>query len=257
MKLCSLASGSSGNSIYVGTETTDILIDAGISCKAITTALASIGVSPDSLDAVVVTHEHTDHVKGLESLSKRYWKPIYATAGTIQVVNKGQIDTDLFQTVWADESFTIGDITVHPFRVSHDVAAPVGYVVEHEGTRIGICTDLGCYNDYTVRNLSCLDAVLVEFNFDRRMLEAGPYPYPLKRRIAGEKGHLSNDLAVALVKDILTPRLKLLVLAHLSEKNNLPELAYETARIALSECGREDVKIVVAGHFEPTEVYEI
>ena len=196
MKLCSIASGSSGNCIFAGSETTSLLIDAGISGKRVEAGLAVLDRSAKELDGILVTHEHSDHILGLGVLARRYGIPIYATDGTIQAMQQtkslGKFPEGIFHTIHADDTFTLGDIAVHPFTISHDAAEPGGYRMESGGKSIAIATDLGVYSDYTVQNLTGLDAVLLEANHDENMLAVGPYPYPLKQRIAGAKGRESG-----------------------------------------------------------------
>ena len=214
MKLCSIASGSSGNCIFAGSETTSLLIDAGISGKRVEAGLAVLDRSAKELDGILVTHEHSDHIQGLGVLARRYGIPIYATDGTIQAMQQtkslGKFPEGIFHTIHADDTFTLGDIAVHPFTISHDAAEPVGY------------------RDYTVQNLTGLDAVLLEANHDENMLAVGPYPYPLKQRIAGAKGHLSNLAAGHLLCEILHDNLQEVLLGHLSKENNYEALAFET-----------------------------
>ena len=211
MKLCSIASGSSGNCIFAGSETTSLLIDAGISGKRVEAGLAVLDRSAKELDGILVTHEHSDHIQGLGVLARRYGIPIYATDGTIQAMQQtkslGKFPEGIFHTIHADDTFTLGDIAVHPFTIS---------------------TDLGVYSDYTVQNLTGLDAVLLEANHDENMLAVGPYPYPLKQRIAGAKGHLSNLAAGHLLCEILHDNLQEVLLGHLSKENNYEALAFET-----------------------------
>ena len=164
MKLCSIASGSSGNCIFAGSETTSLLIDAGISGKRVEAGLAVLDRSAKELDGILVTHEHSDHIQGLGVLARRYGIPIYATDGTIQAMQQtkslGKFPEGIFHTIHADDTFTLGDIAVHPFTISHDAAEPVGYRMESGGKSIAIATDLGVYSDYTVQNLTGLDAVV-------------------------------------------------------------------------------------------------
>ena len=232
MKLCSIASGSSGNCIFAGSETTSLLIDAGISGKRVEAGLAVLDRSAKELDGILVTHEHSDHIQGLGVLARRYGIPIYATDGTIQAMQQtkslGKFPEGIFHTIHADDTFTLGDIAVHPFTISHDAAEPVCYRMESGGKSIAIATDLGVYSDYTVQNLTGLDAVLLEANHDENMLAVGPYPYPLKQRIAGAKGHLSNLAAGHLLCEILHDNLQEVLLGHLSKENNYEALAFET-----------------------------
>ena len=265
MRLCSIASGSSGNCIYVGTDTTHVLVDVGISRKRTEEGLHSLGIDPGELDAVFITHEHSDHISGLGVFSRKYNVPIYATPKTVEAICRckslGAIDGDLFQTVCADESFTIKDITVNPMRISHDAADPVAYRFSHGKQKFGVVTDLGTYNDYTVECLKGMDALLLEANHDVNMLQVGPYPYPLKQRILGDRGHLSNENSGRLLCRLLHDNLKYIVLGHLSKENNMPQLAYETVRLEINQADSPykagDFPIQVARRSEVSQVMEI
>lgn len=232
MKFCSIASGSSGNCIYAGSADTSVLIDAGISGKRIEAGLNSLDLTTPDIDAILITHEHSDHIKGLGVLARRYGIPIYATQGTVGALKKstaiGKIPEDLWHVIEADSSFTVGDLAVKPFSISHDAAEPVGYRIEHGGKSLATATDMGCYDEYTVHALKDLDVLLLESNHDVRMLEAGRYPYYLKRRILGEKGHLSNETAGQLLCRVLHEGIREIFLGHLSEENNYEALAFET-----------------------------
>ncbi len=232
MKLCSIASGSSGNCIFAGSETTGILIDAGISGKRIEAGLNSIDRKTAEMDAIFVTHEHIDHIAGLGVLARRYGIPIYTTQGTYDAVLKtksvGKMPEGLFRPVTPDTDVQVGDLNIHPFSISHDAADPVGYRVESGDKKAAVATDLGFYNDYITEQLTGLDALLLESNHDVRMLEVGSYPYHLKQRILGKRGHLSNESAGQLLCSVLHDNLKHIVLGHLSRENNYPSLAFET-----------------------------
>lgn len=232
MKLCSIASGSSGNCIFAGSETTSLLIDAGISGKRVEAGLNSLDRTAQELDGILITHEHIDHVQGLGVLARRYQIPIYATSGTIHAIhtcrNLGKFPEGIFHEIRENEAFVLGDVEIFPFAISHDAAQPVGYRMEHGGKAVAVATDLGIYDSYIVEHLKGLDAVLLEANHDEKMLEVGSYPYPLKRRIAGARGHLSNVMAGRLLCEILHDNLKEVLLGHLSKENNYEALAYET-----------------------------
>lgn len=238
MRLCSIASGSSGNCIYVGSEATHLLVDVGISGKRTECGLNSLGVTGRDLDGILITHEHADHVSGLGVLARKYEVPIYATPGTIDAIRScsslGKIDSSLFREVQADRKLVIKDLTVNPMRISHDAAEPVAYRIAFGNKKVGICTDLGVYNDYTVECLKGMDALLIEANHDVNMLQVGPYPYYLKQRILGERGHLSNENSGRLLSRILHDKLQAIILGHLSKENNLPELAYEAVRMEIT-----------------------
>ena len=188
MRLVSIASGSSGNCIYVGSEHSHILVDAGISNKRIEQGLNEIGLKGSELDGVVITHEHSDHIKGVGVLARRYGFPIYATQGTIDQMkgmsSLGAIDEGLYHTIRPDETFSIGDVEVEPFHISHDAADPVAYRFESNGKSAAVATDMGIYNDYIVEHLKGLDVVLLEANHDIQMLQVGPYPYPFMQNPA-------------------------------------------------------------------------
>jgi len=238
MRMCSIASGSSGNCIYVGSDNTHLLVDTGISKKRIEEGLKELDVKGEELDGILVTHEHSDHIQGLGVFSRKYGVPIYATKGTLEGIQAssslGKMPEGLYHPIVIDEKFNIGDITVDPFRISHDARQPSGYRMECGGKAAAVATDLGMYDDYIVNKLTGLDAVLLEANHDVHMLEVGGYPYPLKRRILGEKGHLSNELSGMLLCDILHDNLKHIVLGHLSKENNYARLAYETVKLEVT-----------------------
>ena len=266
MDFYSIASGSSGNCIYIGTGNTSILIDAGISCKRIMEALHQIDRSLEDLTAILVTHEHSDHISGLGVLSRKTHIPIYATAATIRQILRyaplGKVEESLFHPIDADQPFAVGDLKAEAFHISHDAADPVAYRVESGGRSAAVATDMGCFNRYTVNHLRNLDALLIEANHDENMLQAGPYPYPLKRRIMGEKGHLSNLSSAMLLSQVLHDHMKTVYLGHLSKTNNYPELAYTTV---MSEMAMDpgcpykegDIPVYVASREHPMELLEL
>ena len=238
MRFQSIASGSSGNCIYMGSDTTHVLVDAGISRKRTMEALKKLDLDLRDLDGIFITHEHSDHIAGLPMICKKTDTPVYATPGTIRALLRSakcaEIDPARFIPVQSDCRFTVGDLTVEPMRISHDAAESVGYRFRYGRKKACVCTDLGLYTDYTVECLKDSDVVLLEANHDIRMLEAGPYPYPLKRRILGDFGHLSNESAGKLLTEILHDHVKKIILGHLSKENNLPELAFETVKWEIS-----------------------
>ena len=239
MRLVSIASGSSGNCIYVGSDHSHILVDAGISNKRIEQGLNEIGLKGSELNGVVITHEHSDHIKGLGVLARKHHVPIYGTKETLEEVaantKLGEYPKELLHPVLPDADFQIGDLTVEPFSIHHDAANPVAYRVSHENKSVAVATDMGHFDQYIIDHLQGLDAILLEANHDVKMLEAGPYPYYLKRRILGDYGHLSNENAGRLLSSILHDNLKHIFLGHLSKENNYEELAYETVRLEITE----------------------
>lgn len=238
MRLCSIASGSSGNCIYVGSVSTHLLVDTGISKKRIEEGLAELEITGEELDGILITHEHSDHIQGLGVFCRKYKVPIYATRGTIAGIcackTLGNMPDGLFHEIVSDEEFDIGDLTVKPFSISHDANEPTGFRIEGEDKAVAVATDLGIYNDYIIEHLKNLDAVVLEANHDVHMVEVGPYPYPLKRRVLGDYGHLSNELSGRLLCRILHDKMKHVVLGHLSRENNFPELAYETVKLEVT-----------------------
>jgi phosphoribosyl 1,2-cyclic phosphodiesterase len=265
MRLCSIASGSSGNCIYIGTQDTHLLVDVGISCKRTVEGLGKLGVSGKDLDGILITHEHSDHISGLGVMCRKFGIPIYATRGTIEAIKNvstlGAIDDSLFNEINADEKFDLKDITVNPMRISHDAAQPVAYRFQSGEKRMAVATDLGMYDEYTVECLQGMDALLLEANHDINMLQVGPYPYVLKQRILGNKGHLSNELSGRLLSRLLNDNLKTVFLGHLSKENNLAELAYETVRLEISMADNpykpDDFPIYVASRSEVSRCVEV
>ena len=241
MKLTSIASGSSGNCIYVGSDEANILVDAGISGKKIENGLKELSVEPKSLDGILVTHEHIDHVAGLGVMARRYHLPLYMTEKTAQAVcnikSVGKIDHELFQVITPDRPFRIRDITIDATSIWHDAADPVCYTMESGGVRASIATDMGNYHEGIVEKLKGSDILFIEANHDINMLQVGPYPYYLKRRILSNRGHLSNERSGQLLCDIMTENTREVFLGHLSKDNNYSELAYETVKISLLENG--------------------
>lgn len=261
MRMCSIASGSSGNCIYIGSERNSILIDAGISGKRVEAGLKGLDLSGKDMDGILITHEHSDHIKGLGVLARKFGIPIYGTKGTLKAIrqtgNLGEIPEELYHEIMPDVDFQVGDLMVSPFRVSHDAADPVAYRVECAGKAAAVATDLGVYTDYTVNKLKKLDVLLLESNHDIHMLEVGDYPYHLKRRILGERGHLSNESAGQLLCKVLHDDLKRIFLGHLSKENNYAELAYETVRLEVlledNPYKPDDFHISVASREEVSE----
>ncbi len=255
MDFCTIASGSSGNCIYAGSEKTGILIDAGISGKRVNEGLAQIDRSGSELAGIFITHEHIDHIQGLGVLMRKYQLPVYASHGTVRAIigsNKlGRLDLSLFHPVEMDQDLQLGDLTIKPFSISHDAAEPCGYRVSDGRGSVAVATDMGCYDDHIVEQLQNLDAIVLESNHDVNMLQVGPYPYPLKMRILGERGHLSNEAAGHLLIDILHDNMKKIFLGHLSKENNYEALALATVTGEITSDGRtpyraDDFDICVA-----------
>lgn len=261
MRLCSIASGSSGNCIYVGEKNTHVLVDMGISAKRIEEGLAGISVPPDALSAIFITHEHTDHVQGLWAFEKKHNIPVYATKHTLDAYINSKKDPALLagrvHEVAYDRDLSIGDLTVCPFRISHDAVSPVSYTFQGEKEKIGMVTDLGYYDEYILGALKGCGILYLESNHDENMLLVGKYPYELKQRILGPRGHLSNDAAAELAGSLLHGGLKYIVLGHLSRENNYPELAYETMHqkiLSMWKGSAQAPEILVANREKPSRL---
>ena len=265
MRLMSIASGSSGNCIYVGDDNTHILIDAGISKKRVEEGLNTIGLTVNDLDAVFVAHEHIDHIGGLGVLTRKCQAPVYATAGTIDGIfhtsSLGKIDPQQFISIEENQCVTVGDIMIDPMKISHDAAQPVAYRFFKDDKSIAIATDIGMITEENEEKLKGMNAILLEANHDVNMLQVGPYPYYLKQRILGNRGHLSNENAGRLLSRIVHDGLKHISLGHLSKENNMPALAYEAVRLEITMGDNpyqaSDFAIDVAKRSEPSKVVTI
>lgn len=238
MDFFSVASGSSGNCICLGSDQCHVMIDAGISGKRIEEGMNTYDYTTSDMDGVLITHEHSDHIQGLGVVARKYGLPIYATKRTadaiLQSSSVGKIDPSLFHVIEAGKTFFIGNLEIYPMSISHDAADPVAYLVSDGRHRVGIVTDLGYYDADIVSHMEGLDALLLEANHDIHMLQVGAYPYPLKQRILGERGHLSNETSGQLLGQILHDGMQHILLGHLSKENNYDELAYETVRLEIS-----------------------
>ena len=262
LEFCALASGSSGNCIYVSHMDTAILVDAGISGKKIEESLASIGVRPESISAILITHEHCDHIGGAAVFARRFNTPLYGTERTLKFLSDNarcKPANTLMHVIGPDRDFELGTLHISPFRISHDALDPVSYCISADGRKLGMATDLGVYDDYTVERLKNSDALYIEANHDESMLMLGPYPYKTKLRINSELGHLSNEACGRLVNEVRSEKLHDVVLAHISKDNNFEELAYETVRLALeSDKGYSTMPTVrVARRHEPTGLIKV
>jgi phosphoribosyl 1,2-cyclic phosphodiesterase len=246
VRIAVLASGSSGNAILVTSHSTSVLVDAGISARRLVRAAGQLGVLPESIDAVLVTHEHTDHVAGLSTLTRRLGLPVIASRGTHAAIRPRVAGAGARVEVEAGGEYVIGDLAIEPFATSHDCAEPLGFTITDGVTRTAIATDLGVVGRNVRRHLLTADCAVLEFNHDERMLIDGSYPWPLKQRILSNVGHLSNARAADELRRAGDAPLSLLILAHLSRENNHAELATEAARGGLERAGRADVRVVVA-----------
>ena len=254
VKICVLASSSAGNSTFVSAGRTRILIDAGLSRREICQRLAAIGEDPEALSAVLITHEHSDHVCGLLPLLKKFQVAVYVSRLTAPAIPWGDY-TPRLEAFQAGERITIGDLEIDTFTVPHDAIDPVGFCVRAEGIKIGLVTDLGYMPDSVRFHLHGADLVVLESNHDIDMLKVGPYPWSVKQRVMGRNGHLSNDGVCGFIQSGLDGGVHTLVLAHLSEHNNHPEIVRLMARQALQRRGLA-TRLCVAEARQQSEVFE-
>ena len=234
--VCILASGSKGNAVFISSGDTSLLIDAGLSGIEIERRLKSRGLDPKNLDAILVSHEHSDHIQGVGVLSRRYKLPVYINSKTRKaaVSQLGNLyDSKNFE---CGSTFTINDLSIHPFSISHDAKDPCGFTVNQNGTKIGIATDLGIATSMVKAHLKGCTLLILEANHDEKMLINGPYPWPVKQRVKSRIGHLSNEESKALLNELQHDGLKHVMLAHISETNNTPQKAFNEVGQALTRC---------------------
>ena len=258
-----LASGSGGNAALVSCGDTHLLLDAGISAKQITAGLAALGVAPRDLTAILITHEHSDHVSGLRVLSKRAAAPIYATGPTCRCLydrNTGSEAADLLRVMEAGTGVQLDGLWVQSFPTPHDAAGSVGYVLSGGGRTMALCTDLGHVTDQVRQAVAGCDLLVCETNYDPDWMRTGPYPYVLKQRIMGDHGHLSNQDGAELAAMSVQSGASIVILAHLSAENNTPARALETVSRRLRAMGcdpEEDITLAVAPRSECGALYRL
>ena len=251
LTVCPLFSGSSGNSIYISCGGVRLLVDAGMSAARIAGELSEIGVDIEEIDAILVTHEHVDHIRGLGVLCRRYGLPVYANEGTWNGILQKEAGIPLrcMRTFYTDEDFYIGGVNIHPFAIPHDAMEPVGYTVSCQGLRCGVATDIGHIRPSWMEAVSGCQALVLEANHNVEMVEKGPYPQRLKKRILGRNGHLCNEDCAKALLELIPHGAQAVFLSHLSPDNNLPELAYNTVCGALAEAGYAagtDIRVMVS-----------
>ena len=259
-QFCSLYSGSSGNCSFVQTDTTKILIDAGQSSKKIEEALVSLNIEPSSIDGILITHEHSDHTKGLGIFSKKYNVPVYANDETWNAMEKQKEKVSLTNIKSFDFSeFSIGDINIRPFAIPHDAANPCGFNLYHDNKKMSIATDIGHIEKSVIDSLSDSSFLLLEANYEPEVLKYSRYPYLLKSRISGPNGHLSNEDAGKVISYLTSKGLNNAMLGHLSNENNFPELAYKTVveQLIKNNISSDNIHLSVAKRYNPSQIINI
>lgn len=256
MIVAPLGSGSAGNAYWFESDGTALLVDAGFGPRETKKKLETVGRSIEQLSAIVLTHEHYDHIRGAEKIARKYGIPIYLTRGTLDAsrIDPSETKTVVFTN---DSHFTIGELQVHACRTIHDAADPACFVIEaRDGTRVGIASDLGHVNEPVVRHLTGCDGLFFEANHDLDMLRTGSYPWSLKRRIMSRFGHLSNDDSVSAVQRLLGAELKTLCMIHLSQRNNHESIVRDMCTRLLRRTGAS-LEFAIARQFEPTGLFDV
>ena len=252
---CSLYSGSSGNSLFVESENTKLLVDAGVSSKKIETALANLKIDPSSINGILITHEHSDHVQGLGTFAKKFNLPVYVNQKTLDAMpnQKDKISEKNIKIIKNEEKFEIGDLKIKPFSIPHDAANPCGFNIIHDNKKISIATDIGHMTNGIIKNLEDSIFIMLEANYDPEVLKFSKYPYILKSRIAGPTGHLPNEMAGKTIAHLLNSGLQQAILGHLSKESNFPELAYKTVidEVISSNYDENSLKLSVASRDIP------
>jgi len=249
LKLTPLFSSSKGNCTYIETDTTSLLVDIGVSCKRLVNKLEEEKINPETIEAILITHEHSDHVKGIKIFANKYKIPVYATEKTwLALKSSIAIPESQTRTFVPNYCFKIGNIKVQPFNIPHDAIDPCGFCFYNKNEKVTVATDLGCINEYLISNMLQSNSILIESNHDLNMLKAGPYPWNLKQRILSNNGHLSNATSAKLIEILIKNGTKNFILGHLSEDNNFPELAKETicSHLKINNINLSNIKIDVA-----------
>lgn len=261
LKFYSLYSGSTGNSLFIESEHTKLLIDAGVSAKKIETALTDIQVDISEIDGILVTHEHIDHVQSLGTISRKYHLPVFATQKTWDAmpVQRDKVTDDNKNYFKIAEKFEIGDLSITPFKTPHDAVDSCGFSILNGSHKISIATDLGHMPKDVLNSIEGSSFVMLESNYDPEILKVSSYPYKLKTRIDGPNGHLSNELAGKTISYLLKNGLHEVMLGHLSKENNFPELAYKTVveELMYQNFDENNIRISVASRQAPSKLVEV
>lgn len=258
MKICVLASGSTGNSVYIEANKTRLLIDAGISAKQLEKRLSNIGVCINDINAICISHEHSDHIKGIKVIQNRFQIPIYTNQGTHKAIQNlypsNELNIKLFQT---GSEFKLEDLVINSFMIPHDALEPVGFKIKHKDKSIGIVTDLGIVSPLVIDNLKGCNCIITEANYDEDLLMEAPRPWRIKQRIRSRQGHLSNTDTAQLIKNCYSDSLQHVIIGHLSSECNSPDIALKTILSQLSLDGITDLSIDISTAKNPTDILEI
>jgi phosphoribosyl 1,2-cyclic phosphodiesterase len=257
MRFIPLGSGSKGNATLVECGSTRLLVDAGLSARALGQRLEEVGVAAAQIDCILLSHDHSDHVRGAERFSSLHDVPVASSIETLEAMDRSPLHFASWSPLPENEAMTVGEFSIESFPVPHDAARPVGFIIHGEGLRLAMVTDLGHATTLVLERLRGSHLIMIESNHDAEMLKNGPYPWQLKQRVAGRTGHLSNDAAAAVLEEVVEDCCQAVVLAHLSTKNNSPELARSTAARALDSAGRKRVSMRVAAAGGPTPALEL
>lgn len=258
MEICSIASGSNGNAIYVGSEQSgvSVLLDCGISRRQLRQRLAKIGKDLNQISAIFITHEHFDHVKGLQVTCKYHSVPIYLTQGTWYGLRR-RIKIDNCRIIQKNEIIQLADLTIEAIPKSHDACEPIAFTITQNQNRLFYATDFGMPNEAIISQIKTANIILLETNYDPIMLENGPYPHYLKRRILSPRGHMSNIESAQLIRDYASPQLSHLILGHISENNNHPQLAWQEVQRVIAERNDLHPEIIIASRYEAGELIRL
>ncbi|PHV71826.1 MBL fold metallo-hydrolase [Sporanaerobium hydrogeniformans] len=263
-RLCAIASGSSGNCTFIQAGMRKILVDIGISGKKVTEGLQLIDIDPETIEGIFITHEHIDHIRGVGIFSRKYDTPIYATQKTWEkMLNEkmlGAVKEANIKILEKETYLQLEEFQIFPYGIYHDAVDPVGYIFEYQGKKITLATDIGVVDERIKTYLKGSNGILLEFNHDVNMLEAGSYPFYLKKRILSDVGHLNNEMAAQTLSEIYHAEMQWVVLGHLSKDNNVPDLAYLTAKQALEERNirvGEDIIVSVAKRDTVSPIYKV
>lgn len=261
LNFCSLYSGSSGNSLFVQSDNANILIDCGVSSKKIETALNNLEISPDTLDGILITHEHSDHVQGLGTFAKKFNIPVFVNLKTLDGMpkQKEKLENCIVKNFEVGENFEINNLKIKSFSIPHDAANPCGFTITDDTKTIGIATDIGHMTTNILKELEPSDFILLESNYDPEVLKCSPYPYHLKQRIAGPNGHLPNEMAGKTISILLRNNLKRAMLGHLSKENNFPELAYKSVveELISNNYDENSLQLSVASRDIPGKIIQV